>query len=236
VNYIVELDHAGSVAAGASAPSETDADARVTTAERELTALVQRAREGDLRAQSDLARRYQLRLAGFVRPMLRQREAVDDVVQVVLIKMVQRLRVLRDPAVFESWLFTLARNTTLDHLRRAKCRPVFAPDELCETNLMDSRGEENERLREVTETLEVMVRDWGARNRRILSQIAAGSTYREIAECERLSVGAIKLRVHRLRLRLRANYPRSTGAPRQFGDSRANSSRVVERCRAARVG
>jgi RNA polymerase sigma-70 factor (ECF subfamily) len=65
-------------------------------------------------AQSDLVRRYQSRIAGYVRPMLSAGDGVDDVVQNVFVKMVRRLGALRDPAVFESWLFTLARNTALD--------------------------------------------------------------------------------------------------------------------------
>ena len=230
MNFIADIDHAG---AAAAAPRITKRGAPVTTAELELCELVNHARAGDMRAQSDLVRRYQVRLAGFVRPILGRGEAVEDAVQIVLIKMVRRLHALRDPAVFESWLFTLARNTALDHLRRARCRPVCPSDEINMTELMDWRNQENERLREMTEAFEVMVRDWGARNRRILSLVAAGSSYREIAERERLSVGAIKLRVHRLRMRLRASYPRAAGVPTQAEASRASSSRIVERHRAA---
>ena len=90
----------------------------------ELLALVQRAQAGDLAAQSDLVRSYDRRISGFVRSFIRQRDGIEDVVQMVFIKMVQRLTRLREPAVFESWLFTLARNTALDFLRRCRCRPV----------------------------------------------------------------------------------------------------------------
>src|SRR5215217_1543308 len=115
------------LSAGSSADSVEHRDVTETTpADREKSALmelVRRAEAGDPAAQADLMRRYVRRVSGFVRSIIRQTDAVEDVTQIVFIKMFRRLGRLRDPAVFESWLFTLARNTSLDFLRRRRCRP-----------------------------------------------------------------------------------------------------------------
>ena len=74
-----------------------------------------------------LVRRYTPRIASFVRPIIWQSSDVDDVVQLVFIKALRRLGVLREAAAFESWLFCLARNTALDFIRRRRCRPVTVP-------------------------------------------------------------------------------------------------------------
>src|SRR5687767_607535 len=115
-----------SSAARGSRESGTGSDLAGTTActeKAELMNVVRRAEAGDSTAQSDLVRRYTRRVAGFVRSIIRQPDAIEDVTQMVFIKMFRRLSRLRDPAVFESWLFTMARNTCLDFIPRRNCRP-----------------------------------------------------------------------------------------------------------------
>ena len=90
----------------------------------ELIGLVHRAIASEPTAQRELVDRYARRVAGFVRPLIRQPDAVEDVVQMVFIKMFRRLDGLRDAALFEAWLFTLARNTALDFIRRRSRRPL----------------------------------------------------------------------------------------------------------------
>ena len=105
---------------------------RPTEAEREgLLIIVRRAKDGDMAAQSELIMRYRNRLAAFVRPMLDQPDMVEDVVQMVMIKLCRQISRLREPITFEPWLFTLARNAALDFRRRLRCRPSsVAGDEL----------------------------------------------------------------------------------------------------------
>jgi DNA-directed RNA polymerase specialized sigma24 family protein len=113
----------------AATEMSADAEALATQERAELVGLVVRAQRSEMAAQSELVRRYTVRLSAFVRPILFQPSAVEDVVQMVFIKMVRRLTLLRDPAVFESWLFRLARNTAVDFLRRRRCRPTMVSDE-----------------------------------------------------------------------------------------------------------
>lgn len=87
-----------------------------------------RAQAEDREAQSELVRRYSGRIAGFVRPMVKGGDAVEDFVQLITIKMCRRLPALREAMLFESWLFMLSRSTVLDHWCRAKCRPLKVID------------------------------------------------------------------------------------------------------------
>src|SRR6185369_6411111 len=111
--------------ASSSVPTESESSAAAVSAEKsELIELVRQAETGDPSAQAELVRRYTRRVAVFVRAIIRQPDTIEDVTQMVFIKMFRRLSRLRDPAVFESWLFTLARNTGLDFIRRRSCRPA----------------------------------------------------------------------------------------------------------------
>ena len=177
-----------------AAPASGPADPR-------LIDLVTRARAGNLAAQSELIAVYRRRVTGFVWPMVRDRETVQDLVQAISIKVVRRLPALRDPKVFEWWLFTLARNATLDHLRRARRRPIlFVPDHA----LHDVRDPANDdRSAEIRELLDKVLRTTSPSNRRILEKIIIGTSYRQIAGAERISIGTLKARLHRLRQEIR---------------------------------
>ena len=87
-----------------------------------LRQLVRAAGKGDALAQTKLVRDYTPRLAGLIRTIVRQPSAIEDLVQMTFIKMLRALPCLRDPAVFEPWLFRIARSTALDHLRRGAGR------------------------------------------------------------------------------------------------------------------
>jgi RNA polymerase sigma-70 factor (ECF subfamily) len=168
----------------------------------ELIDLVRRADAGESAAQTELMRRYQRRVAGFVRSIIRQPDAVEDVTQVVFIKMFRRLGRLRDPAVFESWLFTLARNSCLDFLRRRSCRPntVALDDEV--NQIADPTN-----ASATTEILAALDRALARLNpidRTLVSRFVAGETYGSIAEQVGLSLATVKVRLHRVRPFLRS--------------------------------
>lgn len=204
-------DDSASVAPAAdSAGSERDA----------LIALVRRADAGDPAAQRDLVHRYQRRVAGFVRAIIRQPDAVEDVTQMVFIKMFRRLSRLRDPAVFESWLFTLARNTGLDFIRRRSCRPSTvaldeAVNEIADPSAAGATGE-------ILAALDHALTRLAPVDRRLITQFVAGDSYSEIADAAGLSLATVKVRLHRVRPFLRSCVGEMTGT-RQAGERRWGS-------------
>lgn len=94
-------------------------------AEENLEEIVCRAQKDDLSAQECLVKKYQARIAGFVYSMLGNEENMEDVVQIVFIKMLKTISSLRKRDQFQSWLFRIARNTCLDHLRAKKWKQLF---------------------------------------------------------------------------------------------------------------
>jgi RNA polymerase sigma-70 factor (ECF subfamily) len=166
-----------------------------------LIATVRRAESGDHAAQADLMRRYTRRVSGFVRSIIHQPDAIEDVTQMVFIKMFRRLSRLRDPAVFESWLFTLARNTSLDFLRRRRCRPTtVALDE--EVNQIADPSNFNG-TGEILAALDRALTRLNPIDRTLVSQFVAGESYGAIAAQAGLSLATVKVRLHRVRPFLR---------------------------------
>src|SRR5688572_27396966 len=193
-----------------------------------LIDVVRRAEADDSVAQADLMRRYTRRVAGFVRSIIRQHDAVEDVTQLVFIKMFRRLGRLRDPAVFESWLFTLARNTSLDFIRRRNCRPsTVALDEQV-NQIADPSN--SSATTEILAALDRALARLSPLDRTLVSQFVAGETYGTIAEQAGLSLATVKVRLHRVRpfLRTWVGEMTDTRQPNGKGWRCTSGARVVK--------
>lgn len=190
-------------------PSAT-AEALAARERAELVELVLRAQRDDMDAQSELVRRYTVRISAFVRPILFQPSVVEDVVQMVFIKMVRRLTLLRDPAVFESWLFKLSRNTAVDFLRRRRCRPMTVSDDRELTEAPDTSS--TRPVEEIMEALSIALTRLSPKDRNLVTMIVEGNSYRTVAAREGLTVGAVKVRLNRVRPFLRVSVGEAIGA------------------------
>lgn len=167
----------------------------------ELTALVARAQGGDLPAQSELVRRYLRRIAGHVKAIIHQPDAVDDVAQMVFIKMVRRIDRLRDPALFECWLFTLSRHTAYDFIRRRRRRPATVAMDDGLREIPDS-GDASA-VGEIMDELDSALAHLSPVDRRLMTSYVEGHGYRDLAAQEGLTPSAVKTRLHRMRPFLR---------------------------------
>jgi RNA polymerase sigma-70 factor (ECF subfamily) len=82
--------------------------------ERELT----RLRGGDVDALAALMERYQHRLYRYLLRLVRQPETAEDLFQQTWLRVMERIRSYDPQRAFEGWLFALAHNLAIDHLRR----------------------------------------------------------------------------------------------------------------------
>mgnify|MGYP003862092987 FL=1 len=192
-----------------SAAFPATAEALAAQERAELTAVVVRAQRGEMAAQSELVRRYTVRISAFVRPILLQPSSVEDVVQMVFIKMVRRLTMLRDPAVFESWLFRLSRNTAVDFLRRRRCRPNLVSDDIEFERAPDTSSEQS--VAEIMEALAIALTQLSPKDRNLVTMIVEGNSYQTVAAREGLTVGAVKVRLNRVRPFLRVSVGAAVG-------------------------
>jgi len=166
---------------------------------------VRRAQHGDEAAMRELIVSYQHRVAGFTYAITGRSDSIEDIVQLVFVKMARALERLKAPEQFESWLFRLARNTCIDHLRRQKLRRIFTPFAPEHENVPEPAGavdsEELDALRHALAQLR-------PKDRALLALVQEGRSHAEIAATFRTSVAAVKARLHRAREQLRQHYHR----------------------------
>jgi RNA polymerase sigma-70 factor (ECF subfamily) len=93
------------------------------TVDSELT----RLRGGDVEAVAALMERYQHRLYRYLLRIVRQPETAEDLFQQTWLRVMERIRSYDSQRSFEGWLFALAHNLAIDHLRRYRPESLDEP-------------------------------------------------------------------------------------------------------------
>src|SRR5438552_5874022 len=82
------------------------------------------AREGHERAYRELVRRYERPIFSLIYRMVRDRELAEDLAQDTFIKVLNHIDRYRPEFKLSSWLFKIANNVAIDHLRRRQLATV----------------------------------------------------------------------------------------------------------------
>ena len=96
-------------------PAPTSALDLANLPDADVVALAQRGRES---AYRELIRRYERPVFSLVYRMVRDRELSEDLTQDTFVKVLTHIEKYRSEFKFSSWLFKIANNITIDHLRR----------------------------------------------------------------------------------------------------------------------
>ncbi|HEX2984313.1 MAG TPA: sigma-70 family RNA polymerase sigma factor [Ignavibacteriales bacterium] len=80
--------------------------------------LIEKAKNGDDKAFAVLMKQYRLRLGSYIFKSIGDRIAAEDVLQETLIKVWKGLGGYKSGTKFSSWLFSIAHNAAVDHIRK----------------------------------------------------------------------------------------------------------------------
>ncbi len=86
------------------------------------TALIRAAQDGDYDAFEQLVRAYDQSVLGLAMNLLRSPEDARDVYQETFLRVFRNLNSFRFDCSFHTWLYRIATNLCLDHLRKRKVR------------------------------------------------------------------------------------------------------------------
>ncbi len=143
--------------------------------------------------------------------MIGDRTAAEDLAQEVFIKAYRKLHTFDPGRKLSSWLFKIAHNTTIDHLRRGKLQTV--PLEASTTDGDESwdvlAAAEEEGPEHRVESSELVAALNAALGRLkpsyreiLLLRFQHGLAYHEIVEVTGLAMGTVKVHLHRARKQL----------------------------------
>jgi RNA polymerase sigma-70 factor, ECF subfamily len=86
-------------------------------------------RQRDVALLHALVVEYQFRLVRYLIYLLGRRDSVDDLVQETWLRVLERGRSYDGHSRFEPWLFAIARNLTIDHLRQRRILSLDSSDD-----------------------------------------------------------------------------------------------------------
>jgi len=169
--------------------------------------VMMQVRAGDVDQLSILFERHHRRLFGFCLGILGNRDSARDLVQEVFFRLLKYRDSFRPEAPFAPWLYRLARNACIDHLRKSGRERPAEPDldRPDPTPLVPEEIERREELQKLQRALGRLPED----KRELLLLARSGTlSYEQIAALLGCSVGALKVRVHRALQLLREAYAR----------------------------
>lgn len=178
-----------------------------------LAELMKRAAAGSESAFSDIVRYFEKPVYNMAMQTVRNREDALDISQEVFLKLWRTLGSYRGECSVTSWIIRIARNTTLDLLRRRTTHPAdsltVADDEADQNDRGAVRdipsGEEDDPVasyvrRERIEGVRRAISELSEEHREIIIlRDIQGLSYAEIAEVLGIEAGTVKSRLFRAR-------------------------------------
>ena len=179
----------------------------------DVVVLAQQGREPAFR---ELIRRYERPVFSLIYRMVRDNTVAEDLAQDTFIKVLNHLDKYRPEFKFSSWLFKIANNVAIDHLRRRQLNTVSmdgsphamtaADADATSFELADQSESPLDELasRELGEIIEQAIGTLRPEYRNcIMLRHVEGRSYEEIAATLDLPLGTVKTYIHRARHQLR---------------------------------
>jgi RNA polymerase sigma-70 factor (ECF subfamily) len=148
--------------------------------------------------------------------MVRDRELAEDLTQETFVKVLNAIDRYRPEYKFSSWIFKIANNAAIDHLRRRELDTLsldggpdaMTPDRVQATSLQLGDGAESQleelEARELGTQIERAIGALRPEYRScIIMRHVEGRAYDEIADVLDLPLGTVKTYIHRARAELR---------------------------------
>jgi RNA polymerase sigma-70 factor (ECF subfamily) len=103
-------------------------------------------RQRDVALLHALVVEYQFRLVRYLIYLLGRRDSVDDLVQETWLRVLERGRSYDGHSRFEPWLFAIARNLTIDHLRQRRISSLDSSGDASDSHANDSPEQDHKPL------------------------------------------------------------------------------------------
>jgi len=161
----------------------------------------------------ELVRRYQRPISAYVYRMVGNYESALDLTQEIFIKVYNSLRRYRSEFKFSTWIYKIAHNSAVDHLRRSATREqsLISGSESDQFELPIESGrltpEQESERKERRSEIESVVRTLPSNYRElVILRHSQDLTYEEIVEVTGLPLGTVKNRLFRAREMMRQQF------------------------------
>lgn len=169
--------------------------------------IVKQVQAGDVAAFDRLIVKYRERLYGVIYHMTSNREDASDLTQDAFIKAFQAINRFQGQSSFFTWLYRIAINATLSHLRKNRFKSFLSLDTVNSEEpvsqelisaLTDKTGADRDAfVHELQEKLNEAMQKLSIKHRTVITLFEIdGLSHQEIADVMDCSVGTVRSRLH----------------------------------------
>jgi RNA polymerase sigma-70 factor (ECF subfamily) len=164
------------------------------------TKIIRQVLAGDTESFRFIVETYERPIVRMIRNMLNNRESYEDIAQDVFFTAYRKLASF-DPAQgsFSAWLFTIARNKSINAMRKKRAFSMSEFCHNCDVNNPVDKIAERELFNKLDDGLEALP---AAQKRAFIFAVFENLSYEEIAKIEAVRIGTIKSRINRARKKL----------------------------------
>ncbi|MCH6255427.1 sigma-70 family RNA polymerase sigma factor [Puniceicoccaceae bacterium K14] len=172
----------------------------------EDAAIVARVQAGDVEAYDALVLKYRERVYSVVYNLTANREDASDLTQDAFIKAFQSIQRFKGKSSFFTWLYRIAVNTTLTHLRKYKMKRFFSFEKMNEEDhsagfidslISESDSDKSALMNELQEKLNDAFQKLSIKHRTVITLFEIdGLNHKEISEIVGTSIGTVRSRLH----------------------------------------
>jgi RNA polymerase sigma-70 factor (ECF subfamily) len=168
--------------------------------------LISRCQRGDADALKEIFDRYHRKVYRIAYGVVRQREEALDIVQEVFIKLYRSIRNFKSQSKFYTYLYRMAMNTAIDHVREMKRTPFSSLDGMEGFQPSDGAEKRPDSIllrKELEEKVKVALDKLPAEQRMaLIFREIEGLSYQEMAATMGCSIGTVMSRLHYARKRI----------------------------------
>lgn len=177
--------------------------------------LIRWVADGDPSCLATLFERHHRGLFRYLFRMLRQRTLCEDLVQDVFLKVLRKAGSFRGEGSFKAWLFNIARNDALNHLRKSGRRNTDLPGEDAMEQLVDHRSAEQAATgkQAASLVLAALAKLPAAAQEVIWLGRFEFDNYEELGRALDCNAGTARVRMHRAMTQLKSTYLSMNGVP-----------------------
>jgi len=168
--------------------------------------IVRKIQAGDVDAFDSLILKYRERVYSVIYNLTSNREDASDLTQETFIKAFQSINRFKGKSSFFTWLYRIALNTSLTHLRKNKLRRFFSFEKMVEEdhtegfieNLKtESDSDKAALMTELQERLNDAFQKLSVKHRTVITLFEIdGLSHKEIADIVGTSIGTVRSRLH----------------------------------------
>lgn len=173
--------------------------------DKELVAAFQ---GGDIEAYECIITRYQAKIYNMALRVTRDTHDAEEVVQDVCVTLFKKIQQFEGRCAFSSWIYRITMNTALMLLRKRKYRSTSSLDELQGSGVRDGYAENTTgnafRDSEIRDQIEGALKRLPETYQKVfIIREVKGLSNEQASEVLKMSVPAVKSKLHRARSRLR---------------------------------